>query len=408
MFYGWKLCGLTSMGNFLLQGSIIYVMNAFTEPLNALYGWTRAEISIGMSIAAFLGALSIPVWSALILRYNLRLLMTIGTLIGGLSLITLSFTSNIWVFYICYTLIWASGQSFGGATANILMNQWFDKEKGRAFGITNFGTSFSGAIVPFILMIVIMEFDVQTAWFGYGFLVLCFVPICWFFICDTPEEMGLHVDNIPQDTSKTKSIHIKLSVRDVLSKPPVYVMGFIFGFALLGGSAVVSQLKPRMVDIGLDSYTAMTFSCLTALMLAFAKYFWGWLCDKYNPIAVTRLVMFLLCVSFSLVFLPPSLPALLTFCIFFGATLGGVWVLMPAVVAFYFGKDNFIYYYRIVSTFIMLKAVGFSLLGISYTLMGSYDFAYYIFEGIFFICLLLTFLLKLNPNDDKYVNNVIE
>ena len=33
MFYGWKLSALGTAGNFLLQGSIIYVMNAFLTPL---------------------------------------------------------------------------------------------------------------------------------------------------------------------------------------------------------------------------------------------------------------------------------------------------------------------------------------------------------------------------------------
>ena len=39
MFYGWKITLLGSAGNFLLQGSTIYIMNAFIEPLNTLYGW---------------------------------------------------------------------------------------------------------------------------------------------------------------------------------------------------------------------------------------------------------------------------------------------------------------------------------------------------------------------------------
>ena len=33
MFYGWKISLLSMGGNFMLQGSVLYCMNAFMEPL---------------------------------------------------------------------------------------------------------------------------------------------------------------------------------------------------------------------------------------------------------------------------------------------------------------------------------------------------------------------------------------
>ncbi len=38
MFYGWKLASLGLIGNFILQGSIIFMMNAFIDPLTAERG----------------------------------------------------------------------------------------------------------------------------------------------------------------------------------------------------------------------------------------------------------------------------------------------------------------------------------------------------------------------------------
>lgn len=397
MFYGWKLCIITFMGNFLLQGSIIYMMNAFIDPLTLLHGWTRAQISMGMSVAALLGALSIPIWSSLSLRFSLRALMTTGALLGGTSLVMLGLTDKLALFYVFYTLAWMSGQAFGGAIGNILINQWFNKEKGRAFGLCNVGTSFSGAIMPFILLIAITNFDVQTAWVSYGIIVLCVAPLCWFFVYDKPEDIGLHVDNIPDGEYIPSKVVPALSWNDVLKNKDVYILGFTFSLALTVGSSVVSQLQPRMVDIGLDSYTAMAFSCLTALFLAAAKYIWGKACDVYNTVIVTRVLIASMLFSLSLIFIPPSFPVLFLFSFCFGITVGGVWSVMPAAVAFYFGKNNFVFYYRVVSTFILLKALGYSLLGFSQQLTGAYDLAYYFFCIILLICLVLTFFLKTKP-----------
>ncbi len=404
MFYGWKICLLTTLGNFVLQGSVIFMMNAFMEPMSALHGWSRAQISLGMSIAALLGALTVPLWAAFSLRFSIRLSMTVGAAIGALSLMGIGFTSNLYIFYLCYTLAWASGQAFGGPTAQMLLNQWFSRFKGKAFGISNSGTSIAGATMPFILMLVILQFDVQTAWIAYGAFILCLAPLCWFIIRDTPQMMDLHVDNDPRAPEESIQCVHTMTLWSVLKQPPAIMLGLIFGLSLLAGGAVVGQLKPRLVDVGLDDYTAMLISCATAAFLAIAKYSWGIACDRFNPILILRVLVTLIFISLGLIFLPPSLPILLLFCAMFGITLGGIWVVLPVCVAFYFGKENFICYYRVISVFVLLKAVGFTMMGISHHYTHSYDAAYIAFEGVYFICIILSFLLKTDPKKDKYLH----
>ena len=399
MFYGWKLCFVTLMGNLLLQGSLVYMMNAFIDPLTVAHGWTRPQVSFGMSIGALLGGLSSPVWSSLSLRFSLRILMTVGAFIGGSSLIMLGLTSDILMFYVFYSLAWISGQAFGGTVGIILMNQWFSKERGRAFGLCNVGTSFSGAVLPFVLLIVITTFNVQTAWISYGLILLCFVPICWIFVRDKPEMLGLHVDNITPDENDAPSQKpVPVSFDKIFRNKDVYILGLSFGFTFMVVSSVISQLKPRMVDMGLDSYTAMTFSCLTALFLAIAKYFWGKACDKYNTIKVTRALFAAIFASLLLIFVPLiNLYVVFLFSICFGITAGGAMTVLPAAVAFYFGKDSFVFYYRVISTVVLLKALGYSIIALSLHYTGSYDFAYSLFCGVLVLCFASTFLLSTSP-----------
>ena len=409
MFYGWKLCLITLMGNFLLQGSLVYMMNAFIDPLTDAHGWTRADVLFGMSIGAFLGGLSSPVWSSLSLRFSLRVLMTAGAFIGGASLIMLGLTSDLLVFYIFYSLAWISGQAFGGTIGIILMNQWFNKERGRAFGLCTIGNSFSGAILPFILLIVITNFNVQTAWLSYGIIILCFVPVAWFFVRDKPAMLGLHPDNITPNNTAAGDIttdeegmeHKKtphVSYGKIFGNRDVYILGLSFGFTFMVVSSVISQLKPRFFDMGLDSYTAMSFSCLTALFLAIAKYFWGKACDKFNTIKVTRVLFAAIFASLLLIFIPMTnffVLVLFSFC--FGMTAGGAMTVLPAAVAFYFGKDSFVFYYRVISTVVLLKSLGYSIMGLSMHYTQSYNSAYQLFCGALVLCLASTFLLSTSP-----------
>ena len=114
MFHGWKLSLLGSGGNFLLHGGLIYMMNAFTEPLAAARSWERGDIGVAMSVAALCGALSMPLLSSLSLRMSLRLLMTLGALIGGASVIVMGQARSLGLFTLFFSIAWINAQAFGG------------------------------------------------------------------------------------------------------------------------------------------------------------------------------------------------------------------------------------------------------------------------------------------------------
>lgn len=399
MFHGWKLSLLGSGGNFLLHGGLIYMMNAFTEPLAAARSWERGDIGVAMSVAALCGALSMPLLSSLSLRMSLRLLMTLGALIGGASVIVMGQARSLGLFTLFFSIAWVSAQAFGGVIANILTSRWFERYQGRAFGVCNIGTSLSGAVLPFVLMVLIEHSDVSTAWTIYGCIVLCMAPVCWVMIRDTPEMLGLHVDNLPGAVSLAPPPTVVVPLRRLLRNASVYRTGLAFGCALMAGSAVMSQLKPGLVDAGFASYPAMTFMCVAALCASLGKYLWGWLCDRCNPVIVARVLMVCNALTLSLVLLPQNVFTVAVFVVAFGTCTGGVWTTLPAVVAFHFGRECFVGVYRVVGTFVLLRAAGYLILGCSHALTGSYDAAFAIFAAILLGCFILTLGLGKVPGE---------
>lgn len=408
MFYGWKLCFLSMIGNFLLQGSILYMMNAFVDPLCALHGFTRAELSLSMSVGALLFGLSIPFWSNLCLRHSLRELMTIGAFIGGISIICLGYVHSIYAFTLFYSIAGICGQAFGGVIASILINNWFNKAKGRAFGLFTVGISLSGAIIPFIVLLIIDHFSVRTAFIAYGVTVLIFTPITWFMVRDTPEEMGLYVDGlVPHDAHiETKAHHIdkptiNIPWKTVLLDKDTYIVAWIFIFSITVAGSISSQLVPHLLDIGITTYTAVILSSLVSLGFSVTKFFWGASCDYYNPIKITRLMTFGMLFSVLFLFLPPNIYLLYIFAFSLGIFGGGFWSVMPVLVSFYFGQDKFVFYYRAISTFLFLRAFGYLVLGISQSFTNSYILAYVVFEIIILISVIFSFILPITPRKEK-------
>jgi hypothetical protein len=168
----------------------------------------------------------------------------------------------------------------------------------------------------------------------------------------------------------------KLTVKQVLSYRETWIIGTSFGIIWMTGAGVISQLKPHFVKVGMGDYEAMTFMCLTAAFGAVGKYGWGWFCDKLSPLTVARLLFISNAVFLAFILLPNSLFTTILFVCTWGFAMGGILTVFPAMVAHAFGREKFPSVYKVLALFSFFKALGYSLMGISFDLFGSYDFAY--------------------------------
>ena len=171
-----------------------------------------------------------------------------------------------------------------------------------------------------------------------------------------------------------------------MHSPYAYCMGIAFGLALMVSSSVMSQMKPRFVDLGLAPYTSMLLACAAALCAALGKYAWGWACDRFTPLAAAHVIMLACALSLCLGFLPPTVWGMTIFSLSFGLCVGGLWTVLPAVVSYYYGSGNFLPSYKFVSVFIVLRCLGYPIMGYSYDLTGGYRAA----DVVFVVMLLLS------------------
>lgn len=280
---------------------------------------------------------------------------------------------------------------------NALMSNWFSHFRGIAFGLANSGNSFAGMLLPLVALYMIDNFSLQTTYFTFGIATCLFAPLCWIVIRDTPSALHLHADGRKHDPRRTVQNKINTNIKNLLLTPAVWYIGVSFGLALMAGVGLTSQLKPRFSDLGITPYTAMILASISAFSGTAAKYFWGFLCDKASPVTAARLIMLVFSLSFVFLELPTSIWSLGAFGVSFAFCSGGLWVALPAVTASFFGAANFLGVYRIISIFIILRCVGFPIMGFSHDQVGNYDLA----DLIFFISLLISLLLTLLLKNDK-------
>lgn len=420
IFYGWYIVAVVFMANFMSVGTGFYVLNAFMEPLCTARNWTRTDVNIALVIGTFFAFLSQLLYGTMIIRTGPRILMFIGSIVAGIAFIFLGHAETLPGFYSLYVLLVIGNGAYGGIVANTAVNNWFIIKRGRALGSATMGSSLSGAIIPFIAMIIVLHSDIATAFLGMGLVIMAIAPVSWLVIRDWPENYGMAPDgaeylsesravenndtkshglfssntyNKPPDTSASKRPLWTLSM--LIRTGTFWKLGTSFGLVMISVVGVMSQLKPRFVDIGFDDMTAMSMMACTALMATIGKYAWGILCDRFDPRRVVLVLVVLNSIGLALALLPGSLMAIILFILIFGFAMGGVTSTYPIIIAHLFGRKSFPAVIRFISLFLILQMSGYVIAGQSFDRMGSYGPAYAIFIALDLIAVFL--ILSISP-----------
>jgi MFS transporter, OFA family, oxalate/formate antiporter len=150
----------------------------------------------------------------------------------------------------------------------------------------------------------------------------------------------------------------------------------------MGVVGVMSQLKPRFVDVGFSDATAMTLMTVTAFFGAVGKYTWGILCDSIRPTRVLSAIMIANAAGLVAALAAHSAAAVGVFILLFGFAMGGVMATYPIIIGELFGRESFAAVFRFMAVFLVLQMAGFIIAGLSFDLTGSYNTAYGIFIGL--------------------------
>ena len=195
-YYGWWV--VIAAGTIILIAGVapLYLFSTLVDPLEEEFGWSRAAIGAGPSIAAVMAGLTMPVAGYLVDRIGARRLLLAGvTLVGG-GFLAMSQIQALWQFYISASII-AVGMSLSGLpVCTVAIAHWFEKRRGRALGIVSAGEGASGIMVLVaVLLIAVFEWRTGLMILSIGQLAIC-IPLA-LTVRNRPEEVGLLPDGEP-------------------------------------------------------------------------------------------------------------------------------------------------------------------------------------------------------------------
>ena len=200
VYYGWWLLAGSVVAMALGSGVSMWAFGLYVEPLEAQFGWTRAEVSFAFSISLLTSGLFGPLIGRWIDARGPRSAILVGTVLTALTYLLMATTQTLWQWYLYNAINAIVRQLMFFFPFMALISRWFDRRRGIAISVLGSGFSLGGfAVVP--LMGVVLG---AVGWRGALVftaiaITAVFLPVGTWLIRNRPSDVGAHVDGLPPE-----------------------------------------------------------------------------------------------------------------------------------------------------------------------------------------------------------------
>lgn len=342
------------MMEFSVVGFIFYCFPLMFTALERDLGASQSQLSGALSLWFISSAVASIFLGRLLDKFSIKKIMIIGGIIFSLGLFSISFIQSSFSLLLIYaTLLAIGGPALGNLSVTKLVANWFERNAGMALGIAAIGISFSGVVLPILVDPLIELIGWRSVYMVFGSIVIfLLIPIVRYFVIDTPEEIGQHKDNLPDQSSLYSSLDSSqdlMEIKDFFKHSIFWIISLAFAFQFLAMGGVLLHLPLHSENQGfLDTWTILGFPIKqTVFAYSFAalggvvgKVFFGYLMDKLNPNIPVMIMMAMQSVGIFGLTLIDSYLFFILFCFIFGLGFGGAMVLMSACFLKAFGSQN--------------------------------------------------------------------
>jgi MFS family permease len=287
LYYGWIVLGAVVFVMLVASG-IRAVFGVFIKPIEAEFGWTRAQLSGAAALSLFvLGAVG-PMVGWLADVWGPRRVMLLSTIVLGVGAVLASFVGHLWQMYGTAGVLMAAGAGgLGIATTSTIAARWFVARRGLIVGILG-GAMSAGQmlVIPFsMLLISLYGWRASYVWLGVGILVLT-LPMILAFVRDDPAEKGLK----PYGAGTAAGAAFggvkderRVPVSEAMGVPAFWLLAvtfFVCGYTSNG--LVLTHLVPHAAEHGFSQMHAAQALGLMGAMNIVGTIASGWICDRFG------------------------------------------------------------------------------------------------------------------------------
>lgn len=345
--YGWIITAAASLTLGLTVGLPYYNLPFFYDYFARAYGWSGPQITLGFPLAALPTVLIAPF---LIHRFSARKLILCGSVLSCLALISFGkMGANIRIYFASWFLFAVGYVLSGPIPHQIIIAQWFRRNRGKAMGAIYVGLGLAGFLGSFLVKPLTEELGFHNALIIMGALILLACPVAFFVLRDRPAELGLYPDGDSTPTAESSvSPH---SYTYLIGRPSFWLLilgstcsiGAIGSVNMLMKLVFESQMTIPRTDPNFQHMLNSTWRAASMLILAtsiLSRVAVGAFSDRYSKKWVMTTTYFVSAATIPILLsvTPPHVPWL--FATLFGVAMGADYMLIPLMAAEQFGVTS--------------------------------------------------------------------
>lgn len=266
----WSIVATSAFILAVIMGQLVNGLSSFFTPLEAQFGWSRADIAL-INTSGLVGlAVGGICMGVLADRFGVRGVAILGVLVSAGSLIAASQATELWQFYALFLIAgtFGGGAIFGPLMA--LVGRWFTTGAGLAMGVVAAGQAMGQGAVPVVNVLLIEAFGWRVAFMVYGIGIAVGLLPLTLFLNPPPKQAAIAPASALAPSLPTGLIILLMSTA-------------VFWCCTLM-SVPLMHLLPLMEACGIPASQAGSAVLVMMLAAIFGRIAFGQLADVIGPV----------------------------------------------------------------------------------------------------------------------------